>query len=134
MTFYPPKAKRTAFPWAPLPASKTTTTTTMAINTQIATSSPPVSTTCKSCNKWKPPAHSVPHQPYSLHCRSQIGPMKIRTVIGLEKERREKKEQQQKGEQRKEQRETSANRLFFGLAPFMNQPTKKRSYPIETLK
>ena len=50
--FAPSKAKRPTFSWALLPAMKTTATTTMAINTQVATSSLPTNTSCKMCKKW----------------------------------------------------------------------------------
>ena len=52
--FAPSKAKRPTFSWAPLPSTKTTATT-MAISTQIATSNPQASMSCKSCEKWGAP-------------------------------------------------------------------------------
>ena len=58
-------AKRPAFLWAPLPASKTTTTTTMARNTQIATTTPPVLPICKNCEKWGTPCpFCIPPAPF----------------------------------------------------------------------
>ena len=53
--FAPPKAKRPAFLWTPLPATNTTATTTIATNTKIAMTNPTKTTTCKICKKWGAP-------------------------------------------------------------------------------
>ena len=60
------KAKRSTFSWTPLPATNTTTTTTiMATNLRITTKSPPMVSSCKKCKRWEPSftylAQSAPH-------------------------------------------------------------------------
>ena len=50
--FTPPKAKRPANLWAPLPSNKFSTTAT---TTTTRAANPTMSSTCKTCKKWGPP-------------------------------------------------------------------------------
>ena len=95
----PSKAKRPAFSWAPLPATNTTSTTTMAINSQTATTSPPVTTSCNMCKKWGAPCPFHVQSAPPLHPRSPSGLTMTGMVIGKEQEKK-KKEQQQKEEEK----------------------------------
>ena len=88
--FAPAKAKRPAFSWAPLSATKTTATKTMVINMQIATSSLPASTTCKLYEKWGAPCPFCIQPGPPLHLRSPSGQTRTGMAIGKERERREK--------------------------------------------
>ena len=84
--FSPSKAKKPKFSWVPFPATKTTTTTTMAINTHITTSSPPVSTSCKTCKKWGAPC------PFCIHPAPPLPPgvQMVRWGLGWWKRKRER--------------------------------------------
>ena len=67
--FSPPKVRRPANLWAPLPATKstttakTTTTMTMANNTRIAITSPTMSSTCRCARDGSHLFPLVPNQP-----------------------------------------------------------------------
>ena len=123
--FAPPKAKRPALLWAPLPASETTTTTTMAINTQVATSSPPMTTYCKTCKKWEHPAHSLFSQPHSLYPQESVWSDKDwNGDRQREREERKKKEQQQKEEAEKNKRE-EVPKDSFPMSPIYDPTCKE---------
>ena len=125
------KAKGPAFLWSPLPESNITTTTTMAINTQIATLTLPA---VKTCKRWGVPCPFCVQQVPPLHHRSLIGQTKIGTEIGKERERGEKdKRETTEGRKAEKQRERGVKRQL-PPAPFMTQPTKKMPYPIVTLR
>ena len=129
--FAPSKAKRPTFSWSPLPAMKINTTTTMAINTQIATSCPPASTSCKSCEKWGAPC------PFCIHQAPPPSPLESKWLDddcdserGREREGGKMEEHQKKEEERQKQKMQNKCQMTNTLpVPSTIPLAKKTSYP-----
>ena len=98
--FAPPKAKRPAYLWAPLPATKPMKTTTMARNTPIA---------------------------HFLNPRNQIGMMRTGMVIGKEQEKRKRSNSGRK--RRRTTKKKMYQRTITLLVRFMTKLTRKTPCP-----
>ena len=115
--------------WVPLPASKTTITTTMVINTQVATTSPPITTSCKTCNKGGAPCpFCVQPAPLPSPQESKWSDKDWNGDRQREREKTKKKEQQQKVEVKRNKKE-QVPEDYFPLSPIYDSKNKEDTIP-----
>ena len=126
--FNPCKAKRPAFFWVLYPARNTTTTTTMATNTQIATTNPPMTTSCKTCRKWGAPCpFCVQSAPHPSPQESDWSHEDWNGDRQREREEEKKKETRQKEEKNKREQ---VPYVYYPPSPILTQPSKTMACPI----
>ena len=107
----------------------------MAINTQIATSSPPASMPCKLCQKWGAPCQFCVHPAPPLFTFGvKNGQMKTEIVIDIRRREKIKKEQQEKEEAENINKEDSAHKEYYPPSPIYDPNFKEDTMPAQRAK